>query len=333
MRRSSSTVTNDGPPLLAALVCVLAMLVAGPARADVAPYQAVVPLHGNTEADRQAGFAEALRAAAVRASGQRDAAANAAVSQAAADPSRYVQQYGTTAGRMLKVGFDPQAMEQLLTRAGLPLWPAERPPTLVLLAMPTATGGNRVIVVGDSSPERTEIERAAEYRGLPLLWPRVGVDIERARAQLQSGDVDSVLAAAGASAEGARAVLVGVAAGGDVEWVFAHAGRSHRAQGALQEGVHLAADTLAARYAPASTRSLSNLSIQVGGVAGVRAYAGLLEYLRSLSPVRHVSVEELASGTVRLEVTMRGDLEQLRRITALDGRLQPATETDFVYLP
>lgn len=333
MRRPAITVRNDGPALLATAACALALLTTTPARAaDVPLYQAVVPLQGNAEADRQAGFAAALRAAAVRASGRREAASNAAIAQAAADPSRYVQQYGTTSGRMLKVGFDAQAMEQLLARAGLPMWPAERPRTLVLLSVASAGGGGRVIVAGDSSAERAEIERAAQYRGLPLTWPRMAADVERARAQLLSGDANAVAAAA--SAEEAQAVLVGIARGGGaVDWVFGHAGRTTRAQGSLQEGADLAADALADRYAPASTRGVSTLGIRVGGIGGVRAYAALLEYLQSLSAVKQVSVVELAEGVVQLQVTMRGDLEQLRRIAALDGRLSPASETDFVFQP
>jgi len=319
MRRPAITVRNDGPAFLAALACSLALLTTAPARAaDVPLYQAVVPLQGNAEADRQAGFAAALRAAAVRASGRREAANNAVIAQAAADPSRYVQQYGTTSGRMLKVGFDAQAMEQLLARAGLPIWPAERPKTLVLLAV-------------DSPVERAEIERAAQYRGLPLTWPRIAADVERARAELLSDDANAVAAAA--SADEAQAVLVGISRGGAVEWVFGHAGRTTRAQGSLQEGADLAADTLADRYAPASTRGVSTLGIRVGGIGGVRAYAALLEYLQSLSPVKQVSVVELAGGVVQLQVTMRGDLEQLRRIAALDGRLSPASETDFLFQP
>jgi hypothetical protein len=332
MRRPATTVRKDGPALLPALACVLALFAAEPARAaDVPLYQAVVPLQGNSEADRKAGFAAALRAVAVRASGQRDAATNAAVAKAAADPSRYVQHYGTTAGRMLKVGFDPQAMEQLLVHAGLPIWPAERPLTLVLLATPSAGGAGRTVVAGDSSAERAEVERAAEYRGLPLSWPRMAVDVERARARLLSGDADAVVSMA--SVDEARAVLVGVAGSGGVEWIFAHAGGTTRAQGTLPEGVDLAADTLADRYATSATRGMSTLGIRVGGIGNLRTYAALLEYLHSLSPVRQVSVQELAAGVVSLELTMRGDLAQLRRIAALDGRLQPASGTDFVFQP
>ena len=90
-------------------------------------------MKGATEADRAAAFGDALKVAAVRASGRSAAASAARVVAAAADPMKYVQQYSTTADRMLKVGFDARAMEQLLLQAGLPLWPAERPVTTVYL--------------------------------------------------------------------------------------------------------------------------------------------------------------------------------------------------------
>lgn len=287
-------------------------------------YQTVVPLQGTTEADRTAAFAEALRAVAVRATGRRDAATNATVAAAAAGPSKYVQQYRMTADRMLKVGFDGRAMEQLLMQAGLPLWPAERPATLIVLE-------------GEDLARRAEIQQAAEFRGVPILWPVTGVDVARARAQAISGHA-RVAAEAGT---GAQAILVGSASGSGLEWVFAHAGTAAQVRGSLQDGVQLAADTLAARYAPPSTRSLSNVVVRVGGVGDVKAYAGLLEYLKSLSFVRKAAVEELAGDTVRLSLTMRGDLELLRRIATLDAHLLAAAgpddgataPLDFTYRP
>jgi len=324
MLRSSTTVRKDGPALLAALVCAVALVLPGRGGADVPLYQTVVPVQGTSEADRTAAFGEALRAVAVRATGRREAAANSAVAAAAADPSNYVQQYGTTADRMLKVGFDGRAMEQLLMRAGLPLWPAERPATLVVLE-------------GEGLPERTEIERAAQLRGVPINWPAAGIDVARTRAQAISGDARAAAEAGG----GGQAVLVGSASGSGLQWVFAHAGTAAQVRGALEDGVHLAADTLAARYAPPSTRSFSTLVVRIGGLGDVKAYAGLLEYLKSLSFVRTVAVEELAGDTVRLALTLRGDLELLRRIAALDTHLLPvaspddgaAARSDFTYQP
>jgi hypothetical protein len=316
-------------PVPACAQLALLCLLPGLACADVTLYQAMVPLQGATEADRTAGFGEALRVAAVRASGRRDAGSNGAIASAASDPSRYVQQYSTTSDRMLKVGFDGRGVEQLLQQAGLPLWPAERPVTLVQLFVPSVAGGSRAVLASERPPERDQVERAAQVRGLPIAWPQQVVDPGQARGRLASPG--------GAT----QAVLLGVASGSQVDWSFSHLDLRTRAQGGAQAGADLAADALASRYAPASTRSLNSVPVRVGGVTDVQAYAGLLEYLQTLSLVRSVDVAELAGDTVRLNLALRGDLELLRRIAALDTHLQAGVRpevpggdgTDFTWQP
>jgi len=218
-----------------------------------------------------------------------------------ANPTKYVQRYSTTADKQLKVGFDGRAIEQLLQQAGLPLWPAERP----------------VTAINAPVPDPTVIEAAAQRRGLPIEW-----------------------AAGAAKASAARAVLTGEPSGAEFAWTFSHDGRTAQARGSAEEGVHLAADTLAARYAPASTRSSSNLSLRVGGMDDLADYSGLLAYLRGLSLVRDIDVESLDGTVITLRLVVRGDRELLGRVAALDGRLQPAAPgddgtaaVDFVYQP
>jgi hypothetical protein len=112
-------------------------------------------------------------------------------------------------------------------------------------------------------------------------------------------------------------------------------------QGGPAAGAGLAADTLAARYAPPSTRGLSTLSVRIGGLDAVGGYAALTRYLEGLSLVRSVSPGELAGGTVLFEIAVRGDLELLRRVFALDGRLAAAPRAatpapdapDFIWQP
>ena len=60
----------------------------------------------------------------------------------------------------------------------------------------------------------------------------------------------------------------------------------------------------------------------------LRAYAALTTYLDGLSLVRSVSLRELSGSTALFDLGVRGDLELLRRIFALDGRLTPAPRTD-----
>jgi uncharacterized protein len=269
-------------------------------------YQATVPLAGATEADRAAAFADALKVAAVRASGRPEAASAPRVVAAAADPRSYIQQYSTTAERMLRVGFDARSFEQLLQQAGLPLWPAERPATTVLMILP---GTGRAITAGERPPERLELERAADARGVPLAWPGGVVDPAEARDRVAAGGT-TLLALPGTS--------------GGWDWTFAHAGEVAGAQGSATAGAGLAADRLAARYATPATRSLNEVSIVVSGVQGVRDYAALVQYLEGLSLVRSVEVRELSGDTLRLQLGVRGDLDLLRRIFTLDGRMRSA---------
>ena len=308
----------------------LLWMVSHPAWGDVALYQAAVPLKGTAAADRAAAFGEALKIAAVRASGRRDAGDATVIAAAAADPTRYIQQYSTTTDRMLKVGFDGRAMEQLLQQAGLPLWPSERPLTTVLLFIPSTGGGSRAVTAAERPAERLEIERAAQVRGVPLTWPAESVDAGTARSRV-------------ANAGSRGAVLVGTAGAGGYDWTFGHAGQTARVQGGPAAGLGLAADALAARYAPGSTRGVSTVPVRIGGLDGVRSYAALTTYLDGLSLVRGVSLRELSGSTALLDLSVRGDLELLRRIFALDGRLAPAARTegaattqdapDFVWQP
>jgi hypothetical protein len=218
-----------------------------------------------------------------------------------ADPARHVQRYTSGTDRTLTVGFDGASIERLLQQAGLTFWAAERPLT----------------VVDVSADDRSAAIDAALWRGLPIAWQ------------------------AGAVAIGPdQAVLRGTPSGPQYDWSFSHAGETVQARGSLADGIHLAADTLAARYAPPSSRGTSNLVLRVAGMDDVRRYSGLLAYLDSLSLVRSVAVEALEGEVLRLRVSVRGDRELFGRIASLDAKLKPATrdaepaaDADFSYEP
>jgi hypothetical protein len=305
MHRLKRTVWNGGPVLLALLTGALGVWPRDAAAVAYPVYEVSVPLDGTAAEDRAAAFSEALRTVAVRATGRVDAASSRAV--ASADPTRYVQRYSTTAEKTLRVGFDPDAVAGLLAAAGLPVWPQERP----------------IIRVSAAGVDRAEIERAAEWRGLPIEW-------------------GSPLAVAGADAGSPGiAWLAGAANGGQTRWTFTYEGQSVAAAGGAAQGIDLAADALAEMYAPASTRSVNVVQLDVHGLNGITDYAGLISYLQTLSPVHDLEVEALAGDSVRLRVSVRGDVRLLARLFALDSRLRPvmpgerdtAGEAEFYYVP
>lgn len=219
----------------------------------------------------------------------------------AADPARYVQRYAAGSDRTLKVGFDGASVERLLQQAGLTFWAAERPLTLVDVV----------------AEDRSAALEAAEWRGLPIAW--------------QSGAV-----ATGPD----QAVLRGTPSGAQFDWSFSHGGQTVQGRGTLADGIHLAADTLAARYAPPSTRGTATLVLRIEATDDLRHYMGVLGYLESLSLVRRVEVEALEGDVLRLRVAVRGDRDLLGRVAALESKLQPAPrgadpveDADFVFQP
>jgi hypothetical protein len=300
--------TRNGTELLlrarpAAVLAGACLLQAITAGATEVPVFAVqVPVAGNTAADRDAGFSRALSVVAVRASGRPDAANNATVT--GADPSRYVQRYSTDSDGNLLVGFDGRSIATLLQQAGLPFWATERP--LTVIAAPGA--------------DRGQGEAVAQWRGLPVQWTDAAAPVE---------------------ADAGRATLIGVSSGAGYEWTFSHAGQTARRSGSVADGINLAADTLAARYAPPSTRGDSKVSVSIAGIADLGAYVGLLSYLSDLSIVGDASVGELDGDMVRIDLTMRGDRQLLERLGAMDGHLMPASEdaagsgprAELIYLP
>jgi uncharacterized protein len=286
--------------LLAAALVLGTLLPGADAQAAEVPLYEVKVPLGGTSESERA----AAFAQAMRAVAVRVSGRREAAANAtvtAADPARHVQRYASGSDKTLTVGFDGASVDRLLQQAGLTFWAAERPLTLVDVA----------------TADRAAAIDAAQWRGLPVAWQ------------------------AGAAAIGpAQAVLKGTPNGPQFDWSFSHAGETVQARGSLADGINLAADTLAARYAPPSSRGNSSLVLRVAGMDGVGMYTGALAYLDSLSLVRSVAVEALEGDVVRLRVVVRGDRELLGRIAALEAKLQPAArgadaapDADFSFVP
>ena len=296
-------------------VSCAAGLAASPVFAVTVPdlYEVTLPGAG----DRDAAFVDALKAVAVRISGQRDAGSR--LGRGTSNPRQYVQRFGVTVDNQLEVGFDGVAVDKLLGDVGLPIWGRERPATLVLLTVDAADGSARWIDSRTATAERDIVAKAARQRGLPLIWPE-------SDAGLAGGSSPADLLRV-ATSYNANAALYGRArsdgAGGySVRWTLVSQDGASEASGSLDEGVHLAADTFARVYA-ASGSSLDSVLVEVSGIQNLDAYAGTLNYLEAMTLVRGVALENVSGETLRFRLAVRGDVATLRRALALDNRLVP----------
>ncbi len=262
---------------------------------------------------RDAAFVEALKAVVVRVSGQRDAPAR--LGAALNDPNRFVQSFGTTADGRLQVGFDSRSIDRLLLEAGLGIWGRERPAVLVLLNVIGPQGEQ--IWVADQPPSAVKdmIEAAARQRGLPLVWPNIA-----------PAGVTEDTALDEAARFRANATLLGRATQGSVQWTLISQDGSARAAGTLEDGIHLAADEFARVFVAAGS-TLDSVQLEVAGITDLDAYAATLNYLEAMTQVRAVSLEQVSGDVMRFKLSVRGDLQTLRRAFTLDNRLVMQEDT------
>ena len=76
-----------------------------------------------------------------------------------------------------------RAMEQLLQQAGLAVVAVGAARyARCCCSSPSVAGGARAVIAAERSPERAEVERAAQVRGLPITWPAETVDAAAVRA-------------------------------------------------------------------------------------------------------------------------------------------------------
>jgi hypothetical protein len=336
---------------LRVLSCLLAAalwLAAMPARAALMGglYEARVPVTDQSTPQRNAALQQAFDAVLVKVTGNRAAMDSLAASLGS--PSQYIQQYryeqvpadpavpGSLPGLLLWAKFDAGVIAKALQAAHAPLWGAERPRTLVWLALPDAPGG-RILTAGDGSPLMQALLTAAEQRGIVLVFPQMdGPD----RAAVGVPDVVGFNAdrlAQASTRYRADALLVGSlgsAGGGQYlgRWQLMPADHPETWDSppgdeavVAVDGVQTAADRFAERYAIVpNAQDQDGVALEVDGITSLDAYAKVLAYLNTLTPVRAVHVQRVAQGSVFYSVDIHGSVPNLQSALALGGMLAAA---------
>jgi uncharacterized protein len=125
-----------------------------------------------------------------------------------------------------------------------------------------------------------------------------------------------------ATRNNAHAVLVGRGRRDSMQWTLATVDGVVRSTGALEDGIHLAADSFAKVFASAGT-SLTHVVVDIANITNLDAYASTLNYLEGMTSVRGVAVQSVSGDTLQFRLAIRGSPETLQRAIALDRRLVP----------
>ena len=318
-------------------------------------YTAEVPLDEEADDPRADAYAAALTEILGRVSGSEIAMNPGLVEELFPNPASYVIQFRPGADQSLWVSFDGEAIESTLRSAGLTFWGAERPLTLVWLAVDWGRGTREI--VGSDDAERTEAQsrsidrnrllrermlEIAKKRGLPIAFPLLDTtDLQRVSfADIWGGFDDLILDAS--KRYGVNSVLIGrirPSSSQRSRWTYYFGGTDRSYQGTPEVVMAQVADLLAAEFAVGGNAPVESIVLNVSGIVSVEAYGGVENILKDIPLIENFAVTAVNGDTVTYRVDMRGGPDRLGRALRFNGLVEqevidPLQEAlDFFYNP
>jgi uncharacterized protein len=281
---------------------------------------------------RQVALREALLQVLIRNSGGGRVAEDPVIRRSLAEAPRLLQQHHyrqevvSDPGRpprlqlYLVARFDGDGVDRLLEQAGIRLWQADRPTTLLLVEIDD--GKERRLIGEAESVRLTAFHRRARLRALPLVMPLLDLEEQiRLSPQALGAGLRDVLDDM-RRRYGAPAVLHGrITRLGDLwvsRWtVIVNSDTQHwESMGELNEvlvaGADGLGDALGQRYALSAAERLGGTyRIWVAGLQSPADYPRLMRYLAGNALVREVVSERAVGDRLLLRLNAGATLERL----------------------
>jgi hypothetical protein len=313
-------------------------------------YEARVPVADHSDEARAGAARAALAEVFIKVSGSAEVLALDDIEAALRRAAAYVQQFHyirDPEGELaLRLEFDRTVINDLVTRAGAPLWTANRPAVLAWVVVDYGTG--RQFLSPDSTAEdAAALHEAFSRRGVPLQYPLFDLQDAAALDVDQAWRLDAGPLLGASARYGVELVLAGrFTRLSDGEWQGEWSFLSPRERTdrlvalpglalVAEVGAVLVAETLAARFAIAATTEVSaGVMMTVTGVVDYQDYARLVADLEQIELVAQANVVRVAGDTVTLRLHAQTDAAQLRSVIELNRRLmpvQPAPGGELVY--
>jgi len=312
-------------------------------------YTAEVPYDRKARNARENAYDRALAVVLLRVSGSPLSSDAAMIRQLFPDSSDYVVQFRPGAQDTLWVSFDGQAIESTLREAGQTVWGADRPLTVVWLAVDRGQGRREIVAADDPDGEsrdarsidrntllRERILAIAERRGLPLVFPLLDTtDIQNVTfSDIWGGFDERIINASQRYA--ADSILIGrirTSGSGRENWSYFFSGDERRWNGSPESVIGQVADLLAAELSAGGSAPLATVALAVSGIVSVEGYGDLHRILGGASVIESFQITEVNGDRVELRVEVRGGAERLRRALQFTGLVEEEPMQEFGAAP
>jgi len=329
----------------------LAQRVEGDRAAAQGAYEAEVPVHNQTDGERDKAFVRALAQVLGNVTGDRGAAARGGVREELAKAKNYVDGYdyrqdeGVSATgapsfqTTLVVRFKPADVDDLVAMLGLPSWPLPHPKPVLWLGIDDGSGP-RLVGLGQANAARSALDQA-KLRGYALGLPAGNAAEQAAIGAIWRGDTAAVTALSKRYSPPMQLIgkLRRSGSGWVADWTFVDNGKvlgswqssNVDARRAMAGGADGAADALFKRYARAgSSGSPGVYRVQVLGIHGTDDYLRLAGYLDSVSIVRRVVPVSASPDRLELDLELTTGVANFSKYVARGSVLSvvPAGDAD-----
>lgn len=264
----------------------------------------------------------------------------------------YVQEFSYSSPSMnrasykLFVQFNQSDIKRLLNKAGLDYWGEMRP--LILVWLVTIEDGN-LHILGTDTPGNllSTFKQEGERFGLPLIFPVMDIadmnligpesvrkaDLERLRTAAVRYTPDALLIGTmqrGGNGYEAHWNLVL----GEKVWDWSITASSEKS--AIANILDDVSQVLSKRYEAAiSDVPAKKINIEVTNIEDRSELVQVMRYLKKLTPVKNVELEQVNGDSVELSVMVRGDMSTLEENVTIGQKLmlksQDAEQNKMVY--
>jgi hypothetical protein len=302
---------------------------------------AAVPLDPSDPGARDGAYREALDRVLIRVTGSADPGQLEGLAEVFPNPARYVLRYRPGPDNTLQVSFDGAAIEKILRQTQHTIWSADRPETLVWLAVDWGQG-EREIIGADTEEDPAAVSRSidrdrqlrervistAEYRGVPVLFPLLdSEDLSSISFSDIWGGFDQRLLDA-SQRYGTSSVLVGRVRAGSAQqtrWTYYFGNEQFSWTGEPEAITNRVADTLVATLAVQGDAALETFALRINGIDSVDAFGSVQQMMDRLGVIEDYALHGVSGRTLEYRVSVYGGIDRLNSALELSGILQPST--------
>jgi hypothetical protein len=303
-------------------------------------YRTVVPVVDQSKAEQLRAMRIGLGKVLVKVTGDSQAMANIAFS----NPERYVTEFGyvsyrdpqtpeaAASGTGMSLSYAASAIDRLLRKYQLQVWPSDRPGLLVWMVVDGA-GGKSFVTQENMPAAVSSLKLLMEDRGAPLILPLLDLQDTRNVSENDVWNLNlSKLASAAeryktnawlairfyqsSSGQWRAARLLNLNGEDDLQNVVANT-----LPALINKIIPEAVDNLASHYAYVPNTDTEEVMLHLENINDYKSFNQAVGYLESLEVVRRLTVSEVDDHRLMLRLFVEGEVNLLLDTLRRDKRM------------